>query len=133
MSNSYKDGPLPRVSMGVALSPPPHRQDNEFSASFRLMSLYDVTTDGTLTRLDVAIDGKTGTDGMVHGDRAGVLIQSSTPLANREPRDGELSFPRGGPGFILTGFEVRSAPGDLSAALRGLADAIDAFMTRKGA
>ena len=129
MANSYKDGPFPRVSMGAACSSPPYRQDNEFRASFRAMSFYDPLTDGTHTRLDVAIDGKTGNDGQVHGDRAGVLIQSSTPLADREPCDGELSFPRG-PG-IIDGFSVRSTPDDLSAALRGLADAIDAFAARK--
>ena len=135
MANSYKDGPLPRVSIGAACSSAPYRQDNEFRASFRVMSFYDIGTDTIQTRIDVVIDGKidgkTDEFHLVHGDRAGVLLQSSSPVVpgEREARDGELQIPRGFPAF--EGFSVKAEPGDLSAALRGLADAIDAFMARK--
>ncbi|MDR3464163.1 MAG: hypothetical protein P4L76_17810 [Beijerinckiaceae bacterium] len=133
MANSWKDGPLPRVSMGPACYPPPHRQSNEFRASFRVLSFYDLATDSIHTRLDVAVDGKTDPkDGVVDGDRAGVLIQSNAGLSpgeDRKPRDGELPFPRAVGG--VAGYSIMAEPGDLSAALRGLADAIDAFAARK--
>ena|SRR5579859_1839331 len=116
----------PRVERGNASAPVRMRREFELDASFRLLSGYDVNSDGAITRFDVSLNAKEDERRrIVSSVRLNTILQSTRPQEIGGNRHyGEMEIPHG-PG-ILGAFGIMMNRDDLVIALRGLADEIEA-------
>lgn len=117
------DVKMTEANRGPAINCQPYRNDAEMDVSFRVLAIYDVKTDGCITRLDVLLNaerpGSDRTAFVVRGD------QFNSGVYSTAPGDADLPVPKGG---ILGGLSIRASGKDLSISLRALADAIDRHM-----
>lgn len=95
----------------------PHREADQFDASFRIITFYDVQTDSTLSRLDVLLNTERSPE-----DQYNTAFSSSVPTIPSEQHKSYLSVPVRG---IISGLAVNMASVDLCKALRDLANAIE--------
>jgi len=116
----------PRIERGISAAPVRTRNEFELDASFRLVSCYDVNTDGSITRFDVSLNAKEDERRrIVSSVRLNTILQSTRPQEIGGNRHyGEMEIPHG-PG-ILGAFGIMMNRDDLVIALRGLADEIEA-------